>query len=137
LAIVPAISRSGATMAAALALGVKRVEAARFSFLLSIPVMLGAGALKGTKMLAQPGLLAREGQGLLIAVVVAAVVGFVVIVWLQAFVRRHTLYIFAVWCVAVGIAGLARGIAPMDAHNTAPSHAGDPGQAAENATKNR
>jgi undecaprenyl-diphosphatase len=110
LAIVPAISRSGATIAAALVLGVNRAEAARFSFLLSIPVMLGAGVLKGVKMLGQPDLVAREGQGLAIAFVVAAVVGFVVIVWLQAFLRRHSLYGFATWCVVVGTIGLVAGV---------------------------
>jgi undecaprenyl-diphosphatase len=112
LAIIPAISRSGATIAAALVLGVQRSEAARFSFLLSIPVMLGAGVLKGARLLKQPDVLAREGQGLLIAFVVAAVVGFAVIVWLQRFLRRHSLFGFGAWCVVVGVVGLALGIAP-------------------------
>jgi undecaprenyl-diphosphatase len=112
LAVVPAISRSGATIATALVLGVHRGEAARFSFLMSIPVMLGAGLLKGAKILQQPEVLAREGQGLLIAFCVAAVVGFAVIVWLQGFLRRHTLYGFAAWCVVIGLVGLAAGIEP-------------------------
>jgi undecaprenyl-diphosphatase len=115
LAIIPAISRSGATIATALVLGVNRAQAARFSFLLSIPVMLGAGVLKGAKLLSQPEVLAREGTGLAIAFVVAAVVGFAVIVWLQGFLRRHTLYGFAVWCVVVGIAGLAADVVPVEA----------------------
>ena len=123
LAIIPAISRSGATIAAALVFGVHRGEAARFSFLMSIPVMLGAGVLKGAKLLKQPDVLAREGQGLLIAFVVAAVVGFAVIVWLQGFLRRHTLYGFAAWCVVVGVVGLALGIAPAPPPSTGPPRA--------------
>jgi len=110
LAILPAISRSGATIAAALVLGVNRAEAARFSFLMSIPVMLGAGVLKAKDLAADQALLAREGTGLLISFAVAAVVGFGVIVWLQGFLRRHTLYGFAAWCVAVGALGLVFGI---------------------------
>jgi undecaprenyl-diphosphatase len=114
LAIVPAISRSGATIATALVCGVNRGEAARFSFLMSIPVMLGAGVLKGAKLVRhQPEVLQREGQGLLIAFVVAAVVGFVVIAWLQGFLRRHTLYGFAAWCVVVGLLGLLLRIEPV------------------------
>jgi undecaprenyl-diphosphatase len=121
LAIIPAISRSGATIATALVLGLNRGQAARFSFLLSIPVMLGAGVLKGLKLLAQPELLAREGTGLAIAFVVAAVVGFAVIVWLQGFLRRHTLYGFAAWCVVMGIAGLAAGVVPVPAPGDVPA----------------
>jgi len=113
LAILPAISRSGATIATALMFGVNRVEAARFSFLLSIPVLMGAGVLKGAGLLRDTSLLAREGQGLLIAFVVAAVVGFAVIVWLQGFLRRRSLYGFALWCVVVGLLGLALRVEPV------------------------
>ena len=110
LAILPSISRSGATIAAALLCGVDRGEAARFSFLMSIPVMLGAGILKFGDLWADKALLAREGTGLAIAFVAAAVVGFGVIAWLQAFLRRHTLYPFAAWCCFVAVVGLLMGV---------------------------
>ena len=106
LAIVPAISRSGATIAVGLVCGVDRGEAARFSFLMSIPVMLGAGVLKAKDLVEQPGLLEREGTGLLIAFAAAAVVGFVVIAWLQSFLKKHSLFGFAAWCIVVATAGL-------------------------------
>ncbi len=106
LAILPAISRSGATIAAAMLLGLHRGQAARFSFLMSIPIMLGAGVWKGAKLLRDPDLLAREGRGLFIAFVVAAVVGFGVIAWLQRFLARHSLLGFALWCFVVGTVGL-------------------------------
>jgi undecaprenyl-diphosphatase len=148
LAIIPAISRSGATIATALVFGVHRGEAARFSFLMSIPVMLGAGVLKGAKLVKhQPEVLAREGQGLLIAFVVAAVVGFAVIAWLQGFLRRHTLYGFAAWCVVVGVVGIVLRIEPAPASTAgagaastsaaAPAAAGDLPQNAEGTSKNQ
>jgi undecaprenyl-diphosphatase len=110
LAILPSISRSGATIAAAMVLGVRRGDAARFSFLMSIPVMLGAGVLKSRDLLKDPELVAREGSGLLIAFIAAAVVGFVVIAWLQRFLRTHTLYWFGGWCCLVATLGLAFGV---------------------------
>ncbi|OGQ24498.1 MAG: undecaprenyl-diphosphatase UppP [Deltaproteobacteria bacterium RBG_16_71_12] len=106
LAILPGVSRSGATIAGALAVGVEREEAGRFSFLLSIPVMLGAGAL-GLKDLAdKPELIDSEGAGILISFATAALVGFVVIRWFLGYIRRHSLYGFGVYCIAVALVGL-------------------------------
>lgn len=107
LAILPSISRSGATIAAALLLGLPRGEAGRFSFLMSVPVMLGAGALGARDLIEDPARLAAEGPPLLLAFAVAALVGFLVIRWFLGFVQRHSLSSFGLYCCAVALLGLA------------------------------
>ena len=106
LAIIPGISRSGSTIAMAMVLGVKRDEATRFSFLMSIPVMLGAGVLGARDLLKQPDVLAREGAGIAVSFLVAMLTGFVVIRWFLGFVRSRSLLPFGVYCVIAGAVGL-------------------------------
>lgn len=106
LAILPGVSRSGATIAGALAVGVEREEAGRFSFLMSIPVMLGAGAIGIKDLAEQPGLVEREGAGILISFVTSALVGFVVIRWFLGYIRRHSMFGFAAYCIGVSLFGL-------------------------------
>lgn len=106
LAILPGISRSGSTIAGAMVLGMDRREAGRFSFLMSIPVMLGAGVLGTAELLDQPQTLAREGPALAVAFVVAAGVGFAVIRWFLGYLERHSLIRFGVYCCAVAAVGL-------------------------------
>lgn len=91
LAIVPGVSRSGSTVAAALALGLKRADAARFSFLMSIPIIFGAGLVK-----------VREfGAGtswplLAAGFLASAVFGFLSIKYLLRYLARHDFSVF-VW----------------------------------------
>jgi undecaprenyl-diphosphatase len=105
-AILPGISRSGATIAGALAVGVSREEAGRFSFLMSIPVMLGAGVLGFDDLMRDKQALADELPGLAIAFVVAALVGFACIRWFLGFVRSHSLIGFGIYCCIVAVLGL-------------------------------
>lgn len=105
-AILPGISRSGSTIAGALAVGVSREEAGRFSFLMSIPVMLGAGVLGVDDLLRDKQALAAELPGLAIAFVVAALVGFACIRWFLGFVRSHSLIGFGIYCCVVALLGL-------------------------------
>jgi len=103
LAILPGISRSGATIAMGLALGLPRAEAARFSFLLATPVILGAAALQVAGALggdADPSALPSMAAG----AAAALVVGYASIGWLMAFVRRATLHVFAAYTVIAGLA---------------------------------
>jgi len=102
LAIFPGISRSGATIAAGLARGLRREPAARFSFLLATPIILGAGLLKVTD-LAQVGGLAAQVPTLLVGFVTAAVVGLGCIHFLLRYLQRRRLYPFAIYCTVVGI----------------------------------
>lgn len=102
ISIFPGISRSGATMSVGLLRDLDRPAAARFSFMLSIPVMLAAGAVELKDVFVIPGL-----SGLLPAIAVgfvaAVVVGYVSIRWMLNFVTQHSLRIFAVYCAAVGL----------------------------------
>jgi undecaprenyl-diphosphatase len=112
LAIFPGISRSGATIATGLARGLKREPAARFSFLLATPIIIGAGLLKVAD-LAQTGGLATQAPALIVGFVAAGVVGFACIHYLLKYLQRRQLYPFAVYCVAAGfvclLMALARG----------------------------
>lgn len=99
-AIAPGISRSGSTIAAGLALGIKREAATRFSFLLVMPIILGAGILK-LKDAFEVGFSGSETTMLLIGFTAAAISGYAAISYLLAFVRKHSLYVFAGYCWAV------------------------------------
>jgi undecaprenyl-diphosphatase len=105
LAILPGISRSGATIAAGLARGMKREPAAHFSFLLATPIILGAGLLKVVE-LARTGRLVTEAPVLIAGFVAAALVGLGCIHFLLEYLRRHRLYPFAVYCTLLGIFSL-------------------------------
>jgi undecaprenyl-diphosphatase len=84
LAIIPGVSRSGATISMGLLLGYRREEAARFSFLLATPIVVGAAALK-SRYLFEPG----HGAQVLAGMAVAAIFGFASIRFLLAYVRTR------------------------------------------------
>jgi undecaprenyl-diphosphatase len=94
LAILPGLSRSGSTIGAGLLVGLTREEATRFSFLLSIPAIAGAGVLDVAK-----GDLVVNGASLA-GTVVSGVVGFLSILYLLRFVRTHSLTVFC-WYIVV------------------------------------
>ena len=112
LAILPGISRSGSTIAAGLARGLRRESAARFSFLLATPIILGAGLLKVVD-LAQMGGLAAQAPALVVGFVAAAAVGWGCIHFLMRYLERRQLYPFAIYCAVAGVVcllvALARG----------------------------
>jgi undecaprenyl-diphosphatase len=102
ISIFPGVSRSGSTIAGGMSRGLTRKDAAQFSFLMSIPVMLAAGLLAGSDMAAMPGL----GDFLpvvLAGFLAAAVVGYASIHWLLKFLTRRPLYIFAMYCSLLGM----------------------------------
>lgn len=101
VSILPGISRSGATIAAGLGRGLEREAAARFSFLLSIPIIFGAG-LVSFRDLAKTGRMELPVAVLIAGFVGAAIIGYISIAALLAYLRRQSLYIFAVYCWAVG-----------------------------------
>lgn len=105
LAIFPGMSRSGTTIAAGLVQGMRREPAARFSFLLATPIILGAGLLKVVE-LGQMGALSVQAPMLIVGFATAAVVGFGCIHFLLRYLQRRRLYPFAVYCTLFGIFSL-------------------------------
>jgi undecaprenyl-diphosphatase len=104
-AIAPGISRSGTTIVAGLLRGMERAAAARFSFLLATPVILGAGLFKLLDLFGAPDALAQLPI-LLVGFVTAAASGYLCIWGLLRYLQRGKLYIFAAYCVWVGVSCL-------------------------------
>jgi len=100
-ALLPGISRSGATIGGAMQRGIERPAAARFSFLLSVPAMLGAGLLAIMDLL-KAGTLTSDLPALAIGFVAAAVTGYLCIRWLLGYLQGHRLYVFAAYCALFG-----------------------------------
>ena len=101
LALFPGVSRSGSTITAGLWRGLDRAAAARFSFLLGVPAILGAGLLSAVDI-AQAGDLADQWPILTAEFIAAAVSGYLCIHFLLSWLRRHTLYPFAIYCAGFG-----------------------------------
>jgi undecaprenyl-diphosphatase len=105
LALVPGVSRSGATICMALVIGVSRPDAARFSFLMSIPAVGGAGILELRDAIRSLGSHLGEAlPALLIGTAVAAVTGYIVIAWLIRWLGSNRLTSFAIYRVLAGAA---------------------------------
>ncbi|MDH4207915.1 MAG: undecaprenyl-diphosphate phosphatase, partial [Anaerolineae bacterium] len=102
LAIAPGISRSGATISAGLWRGLRREAAAHFSFLLSVPIILGAGLSQVKELLEMPSV-GPSAATLLVGFLAAAVSGFLSIRFLLSYLRTRRLYPFAVYCWAAGL----------------------------------
>jgi undecaprenyl-diphosphatase len=99
VAILPGISRSGSTITTGLHLGFKGEESARFSFLLSIPAILGAAILEGRRITSIP-----QGEiiPLILGMASAMVVGYLAIWAMMRILRRGELYYFAPYCIVMG-----------------------------------
>lgn len=106
LALIPGVSRSGAAISGGMLLGLSRVEAARFAFLLAVPVMLGAGGKKLIELATADFSVAWVPVA--VGAATSFVVGLIAIHFMLAFVRNHTLWPF-VWyrvilaCIVVSI----------------------------------
>ncbi|MGE5381344.1 MAG: undecaprenyl-diphosphatase UppP [Methylocystaceae bacterium] len=104
LAIIPGVSRSGVTMTAALLLGLKREEAARFSFLLSTPIIFGAGIMKVPDVVSHPELITTH---FMIGIVVSAIAGLLSIGFLLKFLQTRNFLPFAWYRFILGAVVLA------------------------------
>ncbi len=104
LAVMPGISRSGSTIALALLLGLSRREAGRFSFLMSVPAVAGAGLLELRHI---SGLAGRDILAASLGTLVSFVVGYFALKGLIRWVERGKLHLFAWYLLAVGGLGLA------------------------------
>ncbi len=105
LSIFPGASRSGSTIMGGMTRNLDRPSAARFAFLMAVPIMLAAGAYQAIDLIKIKDL-GTFLIPLLAGFLTAAFVGYLAIRWLMAYLARNRLYIFAIYCFVVGIAVL-------------------------------
>ncbi|MFH1637119.1 MAG: undecaprenyl-diphosphatase UppP [Candidatus Woesearchaeota archaeon] len=106
IAIIPGISRSGATISTALLRGVRREEAAEFSFILAIPAIIGAAVFDFS-----PEAFAEINLAAIIAGMMAAfVVGYLSLSWLMKLIRRRMFHYFGWYCLILGAAMATAGL---------------------------
>lgn len=101
-ALLPGISRSGSTIVGGLIRGLDRELAARYSFLMSAPIIFGAGLLQMVDMISEGGWQSEIGT-LAIVFITSAVVGYACITFLIAWLRKRNLYPFAIYCGLFGL----------------------------------
>ena len=108
-AVVPGVSRSGITMTAGLFRGMTRETAARFSFLLSTPLIAGAALKKGLEI-RHEGLPPDMRLPFALGIVVSGLVGYAVIAWLIRYLERRTFKVFIFYRLVLGLVVLAWGL---------------------------
>ncbi len=99
LALIPGVSRSGATIAAGLTMGYQRVAAAKYAFLLAIPAVVGSGLFKLTDIANDP-IEPAWGQ-IILATAVSFVIGYAVIAWLLRYISTHNFLPFVIYRLAL------------------------------------
>jgi undecaprenyl-diphosphatase len=102
-ALIPGSSRSGTTLTMGMLLGFTREAAARFSFLLSVPIILAAGAYKLWKELPMLGGHPDWQLATAVATLVSFAAGYLVIGWLLGWLRTRPTHLFVVWRIAAGV----------------------------------
>ncbi len=106
LALIPGVSRSGITITAGLMLGFTRESAARFSFLMSLPIVAGAALLK-MGHLVKDGIPPGEGLPMLVGIVVSAITGYISVAFLLRLVQKQSLAPFVWYRLLAGGAVIA------------------------------
>ena len=101
-ALIPGVSRSGATITAGLFRNMTREAAVRFSFLLSTPIIAGAALLKAHE-LRKEGLPAEMHSPFIVGVIVSALVGYIAIAWLIRYLQSNSLRAFVIYRIVAGI----------------------------------
>jgi undecaprenyl-diphosphatase len=101
LALIPGVSRSGITITAGLMLGFTRESAARFSFLLSLPIVSGAALLKSMHLI-KHGIPSGEGVPMLVGIIISAITGYVSVAFLLKFVQKRSISPFVWYRVIAG-----------------------------------
>lgn len=108
IATIPGISRSGSTVTAGLFCGMDKEFAFRFSFLMSIPAILGAAVLK--LMDVDMADLAANAGPYAVGMIVSAVVGYASIRWLKNLIQKDQFHYFGYYCLAVGLVSIVYGV---------------------------
>jgi undecaprenyl-diphosphatase len=101
LALIPGVSRSGATISAGLALGYTREAAAKYSFLLAIPAVVGSGLFELANVSTDP--VPPAWGPILLATVVSFVIGYAVIAWLLRYISTHDFMPFVIYRIALAV----------------------------------
>lgn len=101
IAIMPGISRSGATISTALLLGVEKEKAARFSFLMVLPPILGATLLKTLDFIKSPDPSGLDSIPMIVGFLAAFISGLVACTWMINLVKKGKLIYFAMYCLAI------------------------------------
>jgi len=106
-AVFPGVSRSGSTIVGSLGIGIRREVAAKFTFFMAVPVMLGASLLK---VLKYDGDVTKSELAILaIGMIVAFLVSFVIIKWLMGYIKKHSFKVFGYYRIVLGIVVLILG----------------------------
>ena len=108
LSLFPGVSRSGSTITGGMVNHLERPSAARFSFLMAVPVMIGAGVLALFDMAQLPDL-STFAVPMLVGFLTAGVVGYFAIRWLLRYLAEKTLYVFAIYLVIFSLLALILG----------------------------
>lgn len=106
LSLFPGVSRSGATIGGGMLRHLDRSAAARFSFLMSIPALLGAGVIAIGDLLADPVLLSSLSLPIIVGFLAAAISGYLCIRWLLGYLQKRSLGVFAAYCIGFGALNL-------------------------------
>jgi undecaprenyl-diphosphatase len=104
LALMPGVSRSGITITASRFLGLDRDASARFSFLLLLPITLGAVLFKGLTDVVLADLPSGTTGPFVVGVLASLGTGLIAILWLLDYIRRHTYDLFVVYRIVVAVA---------------------------------
>lgn len=102
IAVFPGASRSGSTISGGMFRNFDRPSAARFAFLMSVPVMLAAGAYEMLDVVRMPGL-TDFLPALAVGFITAAIVGWLAVRWLLRYLAHHSLYVFSAYCAIEGV----------------------------------
>ncbi len=102
LAIIPGVSRSGATLTGAFLCGFKRSDSARFSFLLSIPIIGGAGLVSLLKIVKEPSV-SLSPSGMALGILSSFVFGYIAVHFMLNYLKRHNINIFVYYRLILGI----------------------------------
>jgi undecaprenyl-diphosphatase len=100
LALFPGISRSGSTITGGMLRNLDRQSSARFSFLMSVPVMIAAGTLAVVDLFQMSNSF-EQIPILVVGLITSAIVGYLAIRWLLSYLTSHTLYVFAGYCIVL------------------------------------
>jgi len=102
IAVFPGASRSGTTISAGLLRNFDRPSAAKFSFLMSVPVMVAAGAYESIKLFQNPDF-SQILPSIIVGFIAATIVGWLAVRWFMGYLSKNSLYKFALYCLSVGL----------------------------------